>query len=51
MDPILRHFGLQSLLSYKLDDVVGPVISPLMRLLELVPSGAPLEWVAVCRKA
>lgn len=51
MDPILRHFGLQSLLSYKLDDVVGPVIPPLMRLLELVPSGAPLEWVAVCRKA
>ena len=50
MHPILKHFTTQSLLSYKLDDVIGPVIPSLLRLLELVPSGAPLEWVAVCRK-
>ena len=50
LHPILKHFTTQSLLSYKLDDVIGPVIPPLLKLLELVPSGAPLEWVAVCRK-
>jgi SAM-dependent methyltransferase len=50
LHPILKHFTAQSLLSYKLDDVVGPLIPPLLSLLELVPSGAPLEWVAVCRK-
>jgi hypothetical protein len=50
LHPILKHFTLQSLLSYKLDDVVGPLIPPLLKLLELAPSGAPLEWVAVCRK-
>jgi SAM-dependent methyltransferase len=50
LHPILRHFTLQSLLSYKLDDVVGPVIPAMLSLIELIPSGAPLEWVAVCRK-
>jgi len=48
--PILSHFGLQSLLSYKLDDVIRPVIPPLLRALELLPSATPLEWVALCRK-
>jgi SAM-dependent methyltransferase len=50
LHPILKHFGLQSLLSYKLDDVVGPLIPPALRALELLPSSSPLEWVAVCRK-
>jgi SAM-dependent methyltransferase len=48
--PILKHFSLQSLLSYKLDDVIGPLIPPALGLLEILPSSAPLEWVAVCRK-
>ena len=51
LHPILKQFTLQSLLSYKLDDVIGPVIPPLLRMLEVVPSGAPLEWLAVCRKS
>jgi len=50
LEPVLGYFGLQSLLSYKLDDVIRPVIPPLLRALELLPSGTPLEWVAVCRK-
>lgn len=50
LHPVLKHFTLQSLLSYKLDDVVGPLIPAALGALELLPSSAPLEWVAVCRK-
>jgi hypothetical protein len=50
LEPVLGYFGLQSLLSYKLDDVIRPVIPPLLRALEMLPSATPLEWVAVCRK-
>jgi ubiquinone/menaquinone biosynthesis C-methylase UbiE len=50
LQPVLRHFGLQSLLSYKFDDVIGSLVPPILRLIERLPSRAPLEWVAVCRK-
>ena len=51
LEPVLRHFGLQSLISYKLDDVAPRLVTPVIGLLEKVPSIAPLEWVAVCRKS
>jgi ubiquinone/menaquinone biosynthesis C-methylase UbiE len=50
MVPVLRHFHLQSLISYKGDDVAPRLVDSLVRLLEAVPSREPLEWVAVCRK-
>jgi len=47
---VIRHFGLQSRLSY----AIGPRLPALawhsVRLLEKVPARNPLEWVAVCRK-
>jgi len=51
LQPVLVHFGMQSWLSYKGDDVAPAVVDALVRALELIPSGAPLEWVAVCTKA
>lgn len=50
MVPVLRHFHLQSLISYKGDDVAPRLVDAMVRLLEAVPSREPLEWVAVCRK-
>jgi hypothetical protein len=50
LTPVVRHFALQSLLSYKLDDVVPRSAELAVRLLEKLPGSAPLEWVACCRK-
>jgi hypothetical protein len=50
LHPVLNHFGVQSWLSYKGDDVAPAVVDALVRGLELVPSSEPLEWVAVCKK-
>lgn len=50
MIPVLRHFRLQSWISSKLDDVIAPTSSRIVRLLESIPSRNPLEWIAVCRK-
>ncbi|MGH8132483.1 MAG: class I SAM-dependent methyltransferase [Steroidobacteraceae bacterium] len=48
--PVLRHFDLQSLVSYKFDDVVPTLVRVLIGGLERLPSSVPLEWVALCRK-
>lgn len=48
--PVLTHFGLQSWLSYKGDDVAPGLVGAIVSVLERIPFGTPLEWVAVCRK-
>lgn len=50
MIPVIRHFPLQSMLSYKLDDVVPSISRAAVRWAEAIPSKSPLEWIAVCRK-
>lgn len=50
MAPVIRRFGLQSWLGHKLDDVAPRVTRRLVRWLEQIPSTAPLEWIALCRK-
>lgn len=47
---VLNHFGLQSTLSYKLDDRLFDPVLALIRLLDRIPSRHPLEWVALFRK-
>jgi SAM-dependent methyltransferase len=48
--PILRHFELQAWISYRGDARLRALSNLVVRLLEAVPGGAPLEWVAVVRK-
>ncbi|RMH04074.1 MAG: class I SAM-dependent methyltransferase [Nitrospirae bacterium] len=48
--PVLRHFGLQSWISYRLDHRLGIWADRLVRLLERLPSSQPLEWIALCQK-
>jgi predicted O-methyltransferase YrrM len=48
--PILRHFDIQSWISYKGDDVLPRLSEWLVNAIELIPAREPLEWVAVCRK-
>jgi ubiquinone/menaquinone biosynthesis C-methylase UbiE len=50
MRPVLKHFRLQALASYKGDDVAPRVVATLIRVLEALPSSGCLEWIAVCRK-
>jgi ubiquinone/menaquinone biosynthesis C-methylase UbiE len=51
LNPVVKHFDLQSRISYKLDDRIRPLSAFAVRCLELAPTSAPLEWVAVCQKA
>lgn len=48
--PLLRHFSIQSWISYKFDDVAPALAGIATALLERFPSKDPLEWVAICRK-
>ncbi len=50
MRPILRHFDLQAWISYRGDKRLRPLSSLAVRFLEVMPGGAPLEWVAIVRK-
>lgn len=50
LEPLIRHFGLQSWLSYKFDDVFSKAIPKLIYWLEKLPSRQPLEWIVVCQK-
>jgi ubiquinone/menaquinone biosynthesis C-methylase UbiE len=50
LEPVLRNFRLQSLISHKMDDLIPRVSLTAVRILERVPTTTPLEWVAVCRK-
>jgi hypothetical protein len=51
LEPVLRHFWLQSVISYKFDDFASRMSFKVVEGLEKIPSRNPLEWVAVCRKA
>lgn len=48
--PVLRQFSSQSRLSYLYAHRAQGMVDAAVRLLELVPSSAPLEWIAVCEK-
>lgn len=48
--PVLRQFSTQSRISYAYAHRAQGLIDTAVRLLELVPSAAPLEWIAVCEK-
>ena len=50
MHPVLRHFELQAWISYKGDTRIRPLSNLIVRTLETMPGGAPLEWVAVVKK-
>ena len=50
MHPVLRHFELQAWISYRGDTRIRPLSNLIVRSLETMPGGAPLEWVAVVRK-
>lgn len=50
LHPVIRHFGLQSFVSYKLDDVAPSLTRRAVGILERVPSREPLEWLAVCAR-
>jgi ubiquinone/menaquinone biosynthesis C-methylase UbiE len=50
MTPVIRHFPLQSTLSYKLDDVMPSISQTAVNFAEAIPSKTSLEWIAVCRK-
>ncbi|MGH9959103.1 MAG: hypothetical protein ACREBC_18560 [Pyrinomonadaceae bacterium] len=50
MEPVIARFGLQSWLSYKLDDVSPRFASGAVRLLEKIPMQQPLEWITLCQK-
>jgi SAM-dependent methyltransferase len=48
--PAVRHFALQSWLSFRLDHRCASVSHFMIYALEKVPSSQPLEWIALCRK-
>lgn len=50
LEPVLRHFTLQSGLSYRLENRSRAVSSVVVNVLEAIPSQQPLEWIALCRK-
>lgn len=50
LHPVVKHFGVQSLLGYKLEDRLPRTVSALVAAIEKLPGSAPLEWVALCRK-
>jgi SAM-dependent methyltransferase len=50
MKPVIRHFRVQSWLSYTLDHHAPSFSSRLVNLFEAFPSRNPLEWIALARK-
>ncbi len=50
MRPIVRHFPLQRMISHRLDRRMPFLSKSIVGALERMPSRAPLEWIAVCRK-
>ena len=49
LEPVVKHFDLQTWVSYSLGPRIGPLTDPLVRLIELLPSSEPLEWITLCR--
>ena len=50
LTPVLKHFWIQSFLSYKLDDIIPGMIERTVRAIERIPTWDPLEWISLCRK-
>ncbi len=50
LTPALKHFGLQSRLSYRLDSRMPGLVGFTIRMLEQMPSNHPLEWIGLFRK-
>ncbi|GJL58139.1 MAG: hypothetical protein NPIRA03_09960 [Nitrospirales bacterium] len=48
--PVIKHFGLQSWVSFTLDHRIASLAYVTVAILERVPSLEPLEWIAVCQK-
>jgi len=48
--PVLKHFTVQSWMSYRLDRHLGVISDVLVSLLEVIPAAQPLEWIALCQK-
>ena len=48
--PVIAHFRVQAWLCHKGDDLLPGIVAMLVKILEVVPSNAPLEWVAICAK-
>ena len=48
--PVIKHFSIQSWLSYKLDPRLPRLSNLAVSLLEKTTSKNPLEWIAVCKK-
>ncbi len=51
LKPVLRHFPLQSWISYRFDPRIAKFPDWTVSLAEKIPSGSPLEWIALCRNA
>ncbi len=50
MKPVVAHFVWQQTISHRLDRRLPRLSKSLVRILERIPTRAPLEWVATCRK-
>jgi len=51
LTPVLKHFFLQSAISYTLDHRLPAISRVLVNALDGVPSSHPLEWIGLFRKA
>ncbi|HZN59992.1 MAG TPA: class I SAM-dependent methyltransferase [Planctomycetota bacterium] len=49
--PAIRHYFLQSWLSYRLGTRLPKLAWMLVNSVERIPAAHPLEWVAVCRRS
>lgn len=48
--PIVKHYFLQSWISYKFDRRLPMLSNTTVQLIENLPTSSPLEWIAVCKK-
>lgn len=48
--PVLNHFWIQYWISIKLYDIFPEFHVKLINFFERIPTPAPLEWIAVCRR-
>lgn len=48
--PLIKHFGIQSRIGHKLEDISSYVSNLLVEAIEAFPTRTPLEWVAVSQR-
>jgi SAM-dependent methyltransferase len=51
LTPVINHFFTQSWINHRLGQRLPKPSSALVRLLEMIPSQEPLEWIALCQKS